>query len=61
MWQKVIRKQEIRLQINLNVFCYIYSMAKAIRKKSAKEEPNVFHSTMAAFGKGNPTTKKNSK
>lgn len=29
-------------------------MAKAVKKKSAKEASNVFHSIMAASVKGNP-------
>jgi hypothetical protein len=33
-------------------------MAKAAKKKTAKEASNVFHNIIAASVKGNPTTKK---
>lgn len=36
-------------------------MAKEIKKKSAKEASNVFHSIMAAAVKGNPKPKKTAK
>lgn len=33
-------------------------MAKAVKKKGAKEASNIFHSIMAASVKGNPKPKK---
>lgn len=33
-------------------------MAKQVKKKSAKESSNIFHSIMAASVKGNPKPKK---
>jgi len=33
-------------------------MAKAVKKKSAKEASNIFHNIMAASVKGNPKPKK---
>jgi hypothetical protein len=33
-------------------------MAKAVKKKDAKEASNIFHSIMAASVKGNPKPKK---
>jgi len=35
-------------------------LAKAVKKKSAKEESNIFHNIMAASVKGNPKPKKKS-
>ena len=35
---------------------YICSMAKAVKKKSAKEASQLFHSIMAASVSGNPKT-----
>ena len=36
-------------------------MAKAVKKKSAKEASNLFHSIMAASVKGNPKPEKKPK
>ena len=36
-------------------------MAKAVKKKSAKEASNLFHNIMAASVKGNPKPKKATK
>lgn len=36
-------------------------MAKAVKKKGAKEASNIFHSIMAASVKGNPKPKKAAK
>jgi len=36
-------------------------MAKAIKKKSAKEASDIFHSIMGASVKGNPVPKKTGK